>query len=293
VIASHPLWAATAACGAATAYALTSVLQHRAARAIPRRPALDPRLLLRLLRHPLWLVGAAADLIGIALHATALGLGPLSLVQPLVAGGIVIAVPLDAMLDRRRLGRPALAAVLLGAAGLACFILAAAPSGGSNSPRKPTLIVALSCCLIAVGLCLVINRYADRTWRGTLLGLAAGIAYAGSGALIKVCFGLLGHGITHLLLDWPLYTLAIVGGFGLILNQSAFQTRPLQPALVSMTLATPTASAAIGVLAFAEHLTNNGLRAAIAILAAAAMATGVIASSHTAATPADTSAPPG
>jgi drug/metabolite transporter (DMT)-like permease len=277
---AHPVWAAGAACGAAAAYALTSILQHRAARAATPRHALDPRLLLQLLRDRLWLIGTAADVIGIGLHAIALGLGPLALVQPVVAGGILITVPLDCALDRRPLSRSALVGVLTGTAGLAGFVLAAAPSGGTDSPARPALAAALGCCLAAAAGCLAIDRVAGRSWRGCLVGLAAGIAYAGSGSLVKVTVGLVGHGIGAVVLDWPAYTLIGIGVLGMVLNQNAFQSRPLQPALVSMTLATPAASAAIGVLAFGEHVAGTWPRTVVAVIAAATMAIGVLVSSR-------------
>jgi drug/metabolite transporter (DMT)-like permease len=276
----HPVWAAVAAGGAAAAYALTSILQHRGARAATPRHALDPRLLLQLLRNRLWLTGTAADVIGIGLHAIALGLGPLALVQPVVAGGILIAVPLDCVLDRRPLSRSALLGVLTGTAGLAGFVLAAAPSGGTDDPARPALAVALGCCLASLAGCLAIDRVTGRSWRGCLLGLAAGIAYAGSGSLVKVTVGLVGHGIGAVVLDWPPYALIGIGGLGLVLNQNAFQNRPLQPALVSMTLATPAASAVIGVLAFGEHLTGSRPRTLVAVIAAAAMVIGALVSTR-------------
>jgi drug/metabolite transporter (DMT)-like permease len=277
---AHPVWAAAAAGGAACAYALASILQHRAARAAAPRRGLDPRLLLQLLRNRLWLTGTAADICGIGLHTTALGLGPLALVQPVVAGGILIAVPLDCALDRRPLSRSALVGVLTGTAGLVGFVLTAAPSAGTDSPARVALAVALGCCLSAVAACLAIDRVVSRSWRGCLLGLAAGIAYAGSGSLVKVTIGLAGHGLAAVILDWPAYALAGIAVMGLVLNQNAFQSRPLQPALVSMTLATPAASAMIGVLAFGEHFTRNGAQATLAVAAATAIVIGVLLSSR-------------
>jgi drug/metabolite transporter (DMT)-like permease len=223
-------------------------------------------------------MGGLADFVGIGLHTLALGLGPLTLVQPLIAGGILIAVPLDHALDRRPLRRKALFAVVLGTSGLAGFVLVAQPSGGTDRPGTNALSVALGCCLGVVAVCLLINRYAGPSWRGALLGVAAGVAYAGSGSMVKVSVGLLGRGLGAVLVNWPVYALAAVGGIGLVLNQNAFQTKPLQPALVSMTLATPGASVAIGLLAFREHLAASGLQTAIAVLAAIAMAMGIIGS---------------
>jgi drug/metabolite transporter (DMT)-like permease len=277
---AYPVWAAGAACGAACAYALASVLQHRAARAATQRRGLDPRLLLQLLRNRLWLIGTAADLCGIGLHVAALGLGPLALVQPVVAGGILIAVPLDSALDQRPLSRSAIVGALTGTAGLIGFVLTAAPSAGTDNPARPALAVALGCCLAAVVGCLAIDRVANRSWRGCLLGLAAGIAYAGSGSLVKVTIGLAGRGIAAVVVDWPTYALIGIAVVGLVLNQNAFQNRPLQPALVSMTLATPAASAVIGVLAFGEHFTGNRAHIMIAMTAAVAIVIGVLLSSR-------------
>ena len=276
----HPVWAAVAALGGAVAFALTSVLQHRAARAAVPRAALDPRLLSQLLRNRLWLIAGLADAAGIGLHTLALGLGPLTLVQPLIAGGILIAVPLDHALDRRPLRRKALFAVVLGTSGLACFVLVTQPSGGTDHPATRALLVALGCCLGVVAVCLLINRYADLSWRGSLLGIAAGTAYAGSGSMLKVSVGLLGHGVGAVLFNWPVYALAAVGWIGLMLNQNAFQSKPLQPALVSMTLATPCASVAIGLFAFREHLVASWPQAAIAVVAAITMAMGIIGSAQ-------------
>ena len=276
----HPGWATAVAISAAGAFAVASVVQHRAVRSATPRRALDPRLLLRMLTDRLWLTGSAADVVGIGLNALALSLGPLALVEPVVAGGILIALPLDCLLDRRALGRPALLGVLTGTAGLAVFVLTAAPSGSTNDPNRSALAIALGCCLVSVALCLVSSTVTDRAGRGCLLGLAAGIAYAGSSSLVKVCSGLLAAGVGALLLDWPLYALAAIGGLGLVLNQTAFQSRPLQPALVSMTLATPSASVLIGVLAFHEHLAHTWPRTLMACLAAAIMGLGVLLSSR-------------
>jgi drug/metabolite transporter (DMT)-like permease len=227
------------------------------------------------------MLGTAADLLGLGLHALALGLGPLTLVQPVVAGGIVIAVPLDAALDQRPLGRRAWMAVLIGASGLAGFVVSANPSGGTNNPGRAVLAFAVACCVAAVIGCVLAGSFVSAVWRATLLGIAAGIAYAGSGSLIKVCAGVLGRGLDALLLSWPVYALAAVALLGLVLNQNAFQSKPLQPALVAMTLATPAISVVIGMRAFDEHLSEAGARPLLALLSAAAMIYGVIASTGT------------
>src|SRR5438445_65861 len=85
-----------------------------------------------------------------------------------------------------------------------------------HRPARPALAVALGCCLASVAGCLAIVGVTGRSWRGSLLGLAAGIAYAGSGSLVKVTVGLVGHGIGAVVLDWPPYALTVIGALGLV-----------------------------------------------------------------------------
>jgi len=56
----------------------------RAARRTPISDELQLRLLAKLVRYPLWLVGMAASVIGYAFQAVALFLAPVMLVQPLI-----------------------------------------------------------------------------------------------------------------------------------------------------------------------------------------------------------------
>ena len=54
-----------------------------------------------LVRRPWWLRGQMVGLLSFALHAVALHLGLLVVVQPVVVSGILLAVPLRAALERR------------------------------------------------------------------------------------------------------------------------------------------------------------------------------------------------
>src|SRR5437879_4181014 len=84
-------------------YGLASVMQHREAAAAPQSESLSLRLLARLVRRPLWTAGIVADAAAFALHAAALGRGPLTLVQPLLTAGLLFALALAALWERQRL----------------------------------------------------------------------------------------------------------------------------------------------------------------------------------------------
>ncbi|HEX7738227.1 MAG TPA: hypothetical protein VF426_01115, partial [Marmoricola sp.] len=59
------IWLATLlAIAAGAAFAVTAALQHRAAAAEAEHPVADPRLLLRLLRRPMWLASNLTDFVG-------------------------------------------------------------------------------------------------------------------------------------------------------------------------------------------------------------------------------------
>jgi hypothetical protein len=260
---------------AATCYALAATLQHRAARREKPHATLDPRLLWSLLRRPLWLTGAAADVAGAGLHAAALALGPLALIQPILVSGLIVAVQLEAALDRRRPDRRDLVAVVLSAAGLATFVVVAQPTPGQPAPSGGAWIAVA----IGVGTCVVaFLALASRSAgprRATFLGIVTGVLYAFAAALAKACVARLGTDPFGLLADWRLYALILVGITAVVLNQNAFQAGRLAGPLTGITLADPLVSVAIAVAAFNEELATGGARPLIEILAALAMARGV------------------
>src|SRR5689334_22073062 len=69
------------AIGAAICFGIASALQHRAARSVPVAGISPIRLLLRLFRNRLWVIGRAADTAAVVLQALALRLGSLVAIQ--------------------------------------------------------------------------------------------------------------------------------------------------------------------------------------------------------------------
>src|SRR5262245_52680275 len=256
-------------------YAMSSVMQSHAARQEVRHPTLDPRILLHLLRRPLWLAGWIPDVLGTGLQAGALRFGPISLVQPVLASGLFLAIPLEAALDRRRTRRVDLLAVGIGAAGLAVFLAVARPGAGLANPSLAAWIVSGSACVAVVVLCIAAARFAGRTPRSTLLGIATGVLYALTAALLKTCTTTLTSDPLDLLGQWQLYALLVAGLAGLVLNQNAFQPGPLAAPLTALTLADPVTSVVLGVAVFHERLDTGGPRLAAQILAGLAMAAGI------------------
>ncbi len=267
--------AVACAVAAAACYALAATLQHRAAGRVPKGRVLDPRLLVRLVQRPLWIAGGASDLAGAGLHGAALTLGPLALVQPLLVSGLILAVPLEAALDRRRPGGRDLTGVILSATGLATFIIVADPHAGQIAPADADLLGVV----IGVGTFMTILVAVAQRGRGaaraTLLGVAAGAGYALAATLAKACLDRLVTDGLVVLLDWRLYTLAAVGLGSVVLNQNAFQAGRLAGPLTGIVLTDPLASVVIAVLAYEEQIAGGTADLLLESLAVGVMACGV------------------
>ncbi len=257
-------------------YALMSVLQHRAVHGVDVHAVLHPGLLVRLLREPLWLLGLLFDAAAIALHALALALGEISLVQPLTTSGLLLAVPLEALFWHRRPVPREVAGVLLASAGLAVFLLVARPSGGGTWPAFPEFAYATAGCALAVAGCVALARGAAPAPRAALLGTATGVVYGLTAPLVKINIGVLAEeGLPLVFLGWPLYALALAWPVGLLLNQNAFQSGPLSAGLTSLTLVNPLVGTAIGVYAFGEHLRVDGVAPLVETIAITAIGYGI------------------
>jgi drug/metabolite transporter (DMT)-like permease len=269
------LLAALLALASATFYGLSSAMQQRAAKQERPRPALDPRLLGRLLRRPLWLFGWLPDAAGTGLQAIALRFGPLALVQPLLVSGLFLAIPLEAVLAHTRPHARDLIAVAIGAIGLAAFLATAQPSAGVEDPTTAAWIGVGLASSAVIAACLVAAARSPDAARGALLGAATGLLYALTASLLKPITTTLSTHPASILTDWHVYALIVVGIIGLLLNQNAFQSGPLAAPLTALTLVDPVASVFIAVTAFREKLSIEGPRLAIEIAAAVAMAVGV------------------
>lgn len=263
------------ALGSAICFALGAALQQRAARREPQHGTADPRLFIRLLRRKSWLLGKIPDLSGTLLQALALRFGPLTLIQPLLISGMFLAIPLEAALDHRRPHPRDVTAVAVCVFGLGAFLVAARPRAGVS---QPSLMGWLGVVLIGgtlVGVCLLLAHRATGAARGTLLGIASGLLYAGTASLLKtVAEGIFTDPFSTLA-DWHFYTLILVGLTSVALNQNAFQNGPLAAPLTAITLVDPVASIIIGVTAFHETLSFGGLRLLVEVSAVLAMAFGI------------------
>ncbi|RCV47298.1 DMT family transporter, partial [Marinitenerispora sediminis] len=82
--------------------ALGSALQERDAVRAPGHQIARAGFLLHLLRRPRWVLGTLAAATGVVLHLVALSGAPLTIIQPIGVTGLLFAIVLSAVFNRRR-----------------------------------------------------------------------------------------------------------------------------------------------------------------------------------------------
>lgn len=240
---------------AACANALSSVLQRRAASTAPDKDFLSLRLVLDLLRRPVWFAGMGSLIVGFLLQAAALHSGPLSTVEPILIVELALTLLLARLILGGRLARSDWLAIAAVTGGLALALWAAAPAGGhARHVGTPAWLIAIAGGAGAVALLTLASLRGRPAHRAALLGAAAGAGFGLSATLIKGVTTLLGGGVVTVLGSWKLYAMVVAGVVSLFLFQNAVQAGRLIAAQPAITIADPVVSVLYGVLLFGEHL---------------------------------------
>ncbi|MGW1913275.1 DMT family transporter [Streptomyces sp. NPDC002076] len=253
---------------AALTNASASVLQRRAA--VQERSEDDGadggrgarravRRLGRLLRRPYWLAGAALLAVSGLLQAGALAVGSLSLVQPLLATELLCTLLVGGVVFRRRPALWTWLAFVALAAGLALFLLAAAPGAGRPTAPPQAWLLGGGGALGLVVLLVAAARPTKGALRAALFGLASAVCFAATAALLKEAVGRLGHGPAAMFTHWSPYATAGAGLVAFLLLQSALGAGSLTASQPALTLGDALTSVVLGWVLFAEAI-HLGLR---------------------------------
>ncbi|GII56815.1 hypothetical protein Pth03_52040 [Planotetraspora thailandica] len=239
---------------AAVCNALASVLQRYAARAAPESEAFRLTLMLDLIRRPAWLLGILCLIGGFIFQATALGFGGLALVQPLLVVELPVTMIIAARLFGIDLGGRSWLAVIALTAGLAVFLIAAAPS---NADRTPGLFGWISSAVVTAGLivaAVTVGVASGGNLRGVMLGFATGLGFAYTAVLMKNTIDVLEGDPPAVLRSWSLYVMIATGLCSVFLLQNALQRSTLVAVQPALTVTDPVASTGYGVALFGEDI---------------------------------------
>jgi drug/metabolite transporter (DMT)-like permease len=264
---------------AACFYGVASVLQHRAAVEAPRELSMRFGLLTRLARKPLWLCGMATDAGGYIFEASALAIGSLALVEPMVVLGLPLALVIGGLWSRRPLRPNDWIGVVAVTAGIAVFVSVTTPSPGKDFATGAQWAVAGAIAVAVAGGILVLARRLPR-WRATLYATATGCVQAFTTGLTKSTASLVKDHALAALSHWEPYALVVVGLVGIVMSQSSYQAGELRASLPALTLTPPLISILIGLFLFSEHINTSPVAIVLAVLSALVAGAGVVSLGH-------------
>jgi hypothetical protein len=262
---------------------ISSVADQRSTKLVKSRRALSPRILVDLVRQPLWLIAIAANLVGFALQVVALAFGSIAVVEPILVGDLVFAVVIMWFIRRREGTVPPrhvttlmFTGVAAAAVGVAGFLAIGQPSNGRMQVSLaivPPLVIGY---VALVGGCLLVASR-NRTLRPLALALACGVSYGVAAFSIKLVTSEFSGGPGQVFTNWPIYLVAVVGPVGFILNQDAFQQGTfLAPVQAIITATDPVLSIALGILWLDVRLRGGAAATAGEVIALLLMTAGIV-----------------
>ncbi|MFJ2634121.1 DMT family transporter [Streptomyces sp. NPDC087422] len=240
----------------AASNAVGTVLQRKAALAVPPNDAMRPRQMIAMIRQPVWVLGICGVAGAAAFQALALVAGPLALAQPVFILELPLALLFSVPLLGRALPRAGWSGVACMVAGLALALGTAAPGGGGAQASMAHWVPAVLLCVGAIGWAVVIARHRPSgAPRAALLGAASAVANALTAALMKSAADTFSaHGGVAFLTAWQTYGFALCGVTAIFLLESALQSGPIIASQPALTLGDATVSLALGITVYGEHI---------------------------------------
>ena len=244
--------------------------KHRGACAAP---AVDMRHPLRsgkaLFASPLftigWVIGAGAWVF----HVAAMSVAPLSIVQAVLAGGMVLLAVMAEQMLGCRLGRRQWVGLALTAAGLMLLGFTLPATHGAQSKFSTPGLIGFEAVLIGAGTLLILGPRmgAPKEHHGYMLGAAAGILFGVSDVAIKAISGMVGaHGIAGLLSPW-LFICVAASVVAFYASAKAFQDGEAVPVIAVTGTAANVAGIVGGFIVFGDPLPTSPVPVVLQCLA--------------------------
>lgn len=265
-----PLFGILLALGCALATNIGFLFKHRGVR---QAPPVDMRHPLRtarsLFRTRLFAIGMGIASFAWLFHVGALSLAPLSLVQSVLAGGMVLLAVMAERIFGMKIGRRQWLGLAATAVGLIMLGVTLPATHGAHSRFSLAGMIVFETALIIGGTLLIMGPRigAPREHHGYMLGAAAGILFGVSDIGIKAISGLvLSGGIGGFMTPW--LVVSLVGSFGAFFaSAKGLQEGEAVPVIAVTGTAANVAGIVGGIIVFGDPLTGNPVSLAIQVMA--------------------------
>ena len=245
------------------------LLKHRGACAAPDVSLRHPiRSAVGLFRSKWFAAGMLVGTGAWALHVCALALAPLSIVQAVIAGGLVFLTVLADRFFGCTVGTRQWAGVGLTALGLV-LLAASIPNGGDGDASYSMAgMIAFESALLALGTLLVLSpQLGSHEHHGVTLGAAAGILFGVSDVALKALTTSVGNeGALGLLSPW-LATCVIASVIAFYASACGLQKGEAVPVITLMSAAANVTAISGGILIFGDPMRSDPFGVAMQSLA--------------------------
>jgi drug/metabolite transporter (DMT)-like permease len=236
------------------------LLKHRGACAAPdvslRHPVASA---VGLFRSKWFAVGMLVALVAWVFHVGALAMAPLSIVQAVIAGGLVFLTVLAERYFGCSVGTRQWAGVGLTALGLVLLAMTLPHSGGHASYSTAAMI-AFESALLALGTFLVLSKkLGSHEHHGVMLGTAAGILFGVSDVAIKALTTGLGESgvISGVLVSPWLLTCIAASVIAFYASARGLQKGEAVPVITLTSAAANVTAISGGILVFGDPMPND------------------------------------
>jgi len=260
------------ACALATNVAL--LCKYRGAVAAPpvemRHPACSA---VALFRSRWWAIGFALATGAWGLHVAALALAPLSVVETVISGGLVLLAFVAQSWFGIRVGRREIAGLGLSAAGLALLgATAAGAAGDPSSSYSTSAMVIFESGAVGLGALLLLSGTvgSTRDAHGPLLAAAAGLLLGVANVSVKALTGTVPGDPLSLLGPWTLVAI-VAGVVAFFALARGMQTGAAIPVIALTSVAANCASILGGILVFGDSVGGDTVAIVARSLAFAAV----------------------
>ena len=237
------------------------LLKHRGACAAPdvslRHPIASAA---GLFRSKWFTIGMLVALVAWIFHVAALALAPLSLVQAIIAGGLVFLTVLAERWFGFTVGRRQWAGVGLTALGLVLLAITLPHHGGAHAGYSMAGMIAFESALLVLGTFLVLSKkLGSHEHHGVMLGTAAGILFGVSDVAIKALTGTVGSsGVVGLVSPW-LLTCILASVIAFYASARGLQKGEAVPVITLTSAAANVTAISGGILVFGDPMPSDPL----------------------------------
>jgi hypothetical protein len=212
-----------------------------------------------------WVIGAGAWVF----HVAAMSVAPLSIVQSVLAGGMVLLAVMAEQMLGCRLGRRQWLGLAFTAVGLMLLGFTLPAAHGAHSKFSTPGLIGFEAVLIGAGTLLILgpSMGAPQEHHGYMLGAASGMLFGVSDVAIKAISGMVGSsGLLGLLSPWLLICLlASVAAF--YASAKAFQDGDAVPVIAVTGTAANVAGIVGGFIVFGDPLPTGPVSIVLQCLA--------------------------